>query len=323
LFLITFTFFQNITLVVAERESILTDERHDIFPEESFEKNPLDNGWKILNAHGLEGLRINRTLTGGPRAINLSAGPSRTACLLQQVFDVDKSGQIRRYHKIEFIINLEIAKSGSYMDVIAGLVDVESLLSFSSYGIVVGSEWPFCIVFNANASISRSLITFRNRIIKPYAGNTWYMIEVVIDQTHRTWECRITWNEDVRNANGTIEEEMPDFRSFVIGFDGASQNVLFGSVEFFYLSTPEVVAPTPLWDQVWFWSTLISGGIAISTSILLVRFKRKLKTIATQKEDFNRHIQRFLACTNPDCSFQEIPIESEYCPVCGKRLSKE
>ena len=74
----------------------------------------------------------------------------------------------------------------------------------------------------------------------------------------------------------------------------------------------------PIWKQQFFWTTLLAGGIAFAVGILFMREERRLRTTRlippTPAKD------EYLTCKNPNCGFGEIPLDSEYCPACGKQL---
>jgi hypothetical protein len=74
--------------------------------------------------------------------------------------------------------------------------------------------------------------------------------------------------------------------------------------------------PTPTWKQLFFWTTILAGGIAFAVGILLIRDERRLRTTQIPLPP----ITEFLTCKNPNCRFGEIPLDSDYCPACGKQL---
>lgn len=81
--------------------------------------------------------------------------------------------------------------------------------------------------------------------------------------------------------------------------------------------------PVPLWGQLLFWPLLVLGAITFSTSFALVKARGKLKAMGNEKSMNRKDKRPCLTCINPDCGFQEVPIDSRYCPVCGKPVDRK
>lgn len=78
------------------------------------------------------------------------------------------------------------------------------------------------------------------------------------------------------------------------------------------------VPQTPIWGQLFFWTTLLAGVLAFAVGILFIRDERRLRT--TPLIPPRPAKDEYLTCRDPNCGFGEIPLDSDYCPACGKQL---
>lgn len=79
----------------------------------------------------------------------------------------------------------------------------------------------------------------------------------------------------------------------------------------------------PLWNDLWFWLALAASITTVSSSLFLVRMNKKQRISASKDSIEEIGEQEYTYCRNHECGYQEVPIDSEFCPICGKKTKEE